>query len=47
MPKEALDLDADDIYDYASTYTDDKKADLPDFVYEGATIGRRTWKDAA
>lgn len=47
MPKEALELDADDIYEHASKYVDEKKGELPDFVYEGATIGRRTWKDAA
>jgi hypothetical protein len=43
MPEESLKLDADEIYDYASKYTDEKKADLPDFVYDGATIGRRVW----
>jgi hypothetical protein len=47
MPQEALELDADEIYERASKYVDDKKDDLPDFVYQGATIGRRTWKAKA
>ncbi len=46
MPKEALELDADEIYEHASKYVDEKKGDLPEFVYQGATIGRRTWKSA-
>lgn len=45
MPEEATKLDADEIYEFASKYTDEKKADLPDYVYAGATIGRRTWAD--
>lgn len=43
MPEEASKLDADEIYEYASTYTDEKKQELPEFVYQGATIGRRAW----
>lgn len=46
MPEEALKLDADEIYEHASKYVDEKKDELPDFVYQGATIGRRTWKEA-
>jgi hypothetical protein len=44
MPEEALKLDADDIYQHASKYIDEKKGDLPDYIYEGATIGRRAFK---
>lgn len=47
MPEEALQLDAEEIYQHASKYVDEKKDELPDFVYHGATIGRRTWKEAA
>lgn len=43
MPEEALKLDADDIYEHISKYTDEKKDDLPEHIYEGATIGRRIW----
>ena len=43
MPDEALKLDPHEIYEFASSYTDEKKGDLPDYVYHGATIGRRTW----
>lgn len=43
MPEESLKLDADEIYAHASKYIDEKKGDLPDFVYEGATFGRRAW----
>jgi len=44
MPEDALKLDADDIYQYASKYMEEKKADLPEYIYEGATIGRRAFK---
>jgi hypothetical protein len=47
MPEEALKLDADEIYESASKYVDEHKADLPDYDYDGATIGRRAWKGAA
>lgn len=47
MPKEALELDAQQIYEFASQYTDEKKSQLPDFVYDGATIGRRAWAESA
>lgn len=47
MPEEALKLDAQAIYEQASQYVDEKKSDLPEYVYQGATVGRRTWKDAA
>jgi len=46
MPEEALKLDAKEIYEYASQYTDEKKDDLPEYVYKGATIGRRTWAES-
>lgn len=45
MPAEALKLDSDEVYQFASKYMDDHKADLPDYIYEGATFGRRAWKD--
>ena len=44
MPEEALKLDANDIYQHASKYVDEKKADLPSYIYDGATIGRRAFK---
>ena len=44
MPEEALKLDADDIYQKASTYIDEKKDDLPSYIYDGATIGRRAFR---
>jgi hypothetical protein len=44
MPEEALKLDADDIYQHASKYIDEKKDDLPAYIYDGATIGRRAFK---
>lgn len=44
MPDDALKLDADDIYQHASKYIDEKKDELPDYIYKGATIGRRAWK---
>jgi hypothetical protein len=44
MSEEALKLDADEIYQNASKYIDEKKDDLPDYIYKGATIGRRAWK---
>jgi hypothetical protein len=44
MPEEALKLDADDIYQHASTYIDEKKSELPAYIYDGATIGRRAFK---
>ena len=44
MPEEALKLNADDIYQHASKYVDEKKDDLPSYIYDGATIGRRAWK---
>ncbi len=44
MPEEALQLDADEIYEHASKYIDEKKSELPDYIYEGATIGRRAFK---
>lgn len=47
IPGEALALDADDIYDFASKYVDEKKNELPEHIYEGATIGRRIWGEAA
>jgi hypothetical protein len=43
MPEEALQLDAKDIYDFASRYTESKKSELPDYIYDGATIGRRAF----
>jgi len=45
MPESALKLDAQDIYEYASKYIDDHKKDIPDYVYDGGTIGRRAWKE--
>lgn len=45
MPEEALKLDPHEIYEFASNYTDEKKGELPDYVYHGATIGRRAWAD--
>jgi hypothetical protein len=47
MPEEALKLDADKIYQFASKYTDEQRDTLPDYVYDGATIGRRTWADTS
>jgi hypothetical protein len=44
MPEEALKLDANDIYEHASKYIDEKKSELPEYIYDGATIGRRAWK---
>jgi hypothetical protein len=44
MPEEALKLDADDIYQHASKYIDEKKSELPAYIYDGATIGRRAFK---
>lgn len=44
MPEEATKLDADDIYQHASKYIDEKKDDLPAYIYDGATIGRRAFK---
>lgn len=44
MPEEALKLDADEIYQFASAYTESKRVELPDYIYEGATIGRRAFK---
>lgn len=44
IPEAALKLDANDIYQYASKYMDEKKSELPDYIYEGATFGRRAWK---
>jgi hypothetical protein len=44
MPEEALKLDVDDIYQFASKYIDEKKDDLPAYIYDGATIGRRAFK---
>jgi len=43
FPEAALDIDSDELYDYASAYMDDNKSSLPDYIYEGATIGRRIW----
>jgi hypothetical protein len=47
MPEEALKLDADDIYEHASKYIDEKKDDLPSYIYDGATIGRRAFKNVS
>lgn len=44
MPEEARKLDADDIYQHASKYIDEKKSELPGYIYDGATIGRRAFK---
>jgi hypothetical protein len=44
MPEEATKLDADDIYEFASKYMDEKKSELPAYIYDGATIGRRAFK---
>ena len=46
FPDDALEIDSDELYDYASKYVDDHKATLPEHIYEGATIGRRIWGDA-
>ena len=45
MPPEALELDADDIYDYASEWLDEHKDELPEHIYAGGTIGRRIWDE--
>jgi hypothetical protein len=45
MPENALKLDPGEIYDYASKYIEDHKADVPNYIYDGATIGRRVWKN--
>lgn len=44
MPEEALTIDDNEIYDFASKYIDEKKSELPDYIYDGATIGRRAFK---
>ena len=46
MPAEALKLDAHDVYAFASNYMDEKKDDLPSYIYAGATFGRRTFKES-
>lgn len=45
MPEAALKLDAADIYNQVSEYTEGVKDDLPDYIYEGATFGRRAWAE--
>jgi hypothetical protein len=45
MPEEALKLDAHDVYEFASNYMDEKKDDLPSYIYDGATFGRRTFQE--
>lgn len=44
MPDEALKIDPDEVYEYASKYMDDHKSELPGYIYEGATFGRRAFK---
>ena len=44
MPKAALEMNGDDIYEKALKHLDDNKGDLPASIYEGATAGRRIWK---
>lgn len=44
MPKAALEMDADKIYDTALKYLDDNKDSIPEPIYQGATAGRRIWK---
>ena len=46
FPEDALKIDSEELYAYASQYVDDKKDELPEHIYEGATIGRRIWGDA-
>lgn len=43
MDPAALSVDADELYKHASEYIDSKKADLPDYIHQGATAGRRIW----
>jgi len=45
IPPEALELDSDDIYNFASQYVDERKNELPPHIYHGATIGRRIWDE--
>jgi len=47
MPEEALKLDDSEIYEFASQYVDEKKDELPPYIYDGATIGRRAFKDVS
>lgn len=45
MPEEALKLDPHEVYEFASNYMDEKKDELPSYIYEGATFGRRAFKE--
>lgn len=43
VPSEALKLRANEVNKKALDYIDSKKGDLPEYIHQGATAGRRIW----
>ncbi len=44
MPEEALQVDSDNLYNWCNQHIDSVRESVPDYIYQGATAGRRIWK---
>lgn len=47
MPDDALKIDSDNLYDWCNQHIDSVRESVPDYIYKGATAGRRIWKSKA